>query len=81
MDNKEFVSENAKGNTVSSVNQVASNIIVTKSEGAKLKVLFVGNSITRHATAPQIGMAIGEWLHRQERQIMCIRRLRILKRK
>ena len=60
MDNKEFVSENAKGNTVSSVNQVASNIIVTKSEGAKLKVLFVGNSITRHATAPQIGW-YGDW--------------------
>lgn len=60
MDNKEFVSENAKGNTVSSVNQVASNISVTKSEGAKLKVLFVGNSITLHAPAPQIGWH-GDW--------------------
>lgn len=43
-------------NSVSSKNQVAEyDVVRVKNNGGKLNVLFVGNSITRHAPAPEIG--------------------------
>lgn len=43
-------------NTVSSKNQVtAYDIVRTVRNGGNLKILFLGNSITRHAPAPEIG--------------------------
>ncbi len=50
-------SKNAKANTVSSKNQLTDDkrITIVREEGSKHKVLFVGNSITRHAPKPSIG--------------------------
>lgn len=43
-------------NSVSAKNQVEEyDIVRVKSRGGKKRVLFVGNSITRHAPAPEIG--------------------------
>ncbi len=52
-----FESKNAKANTVSSKNQLADDkrISIVCEEGSRHKVLFVGNSITRHAPKPSIG--------------------------
>ena len=52
----------AERNNVESKNQLKSNqyvTIVNKNEKA-LKVIFVGNSITRHAPKPEIGWH-GDW--------------------
>ena len=46
--------QNAK-NTVKAVNQVADNMLIENAEGSGLRVLFVGNSITRHGILPEIG--------------------------
>lgn len=55
-------SKNARANTVASKNQLSNNkfVTLTINENSCLKVLFVGNSITRHAPAPQIGW-YGDW--------------------
>ena len=54
-------SRNAKANTVSAENQLESSQYVKITEnGGKLKILFAGNSITRHAPAPEIGW-YGDW--------------------
>ena len=49
-----------KKNTVSSKGQVKKNIIFEGKENGSLKVLFLGNSITKHSPAPQIGWN-GNW--------------------
>lgn len=42
-------------------------------EDADIKILFLGNSITRHGKAEtSVGTAIGEWRRRQKITIMCI---------
>ena len=54
-------SKNAAANTVSSANQMRVNDYVTiYNRGGKKKVLFFGNSITRHEPAPHIGWH-GDW--------------------
>ncbi|MBE6613422.1 MAG: SGNH/GDSL hydrolase family protein [Ruminococcaceae bacterium] len=57
-----FISDNAKANTVSSKNQldVGQYVRIFRSEKPVMRVLFVGNSITRHGPAPQIGWH-GDW--------------------
>lgn len=56
-----MISENAKANTVSSKNQLEEDkyVTITKNNG-KIKILFVGNSITMHAPSPEIGW-YGNW--------------------
>lgn len=55
-------SVNAKANTVSSANQLDVNkyVRINAAENPKMKVLFVGNSITRHSPKPDIGW-FGDW--------------------
>ena len=55
-------SEYAKKNSVSSKGQLEETkfVKIVRKENSRLKVLFVGNSITRHAPAPQIGW-YGDW--------------------
>lgn len=54
-------SKNAAANTVSAENQVKVNDFVTiYNRGGAKKVLFFGNSITRHENAPHIGWN-GDW--------------------
>ncbi len=52
-----FESKNAKANTVSAENQLTDDkrIKILREAGSTHKVLFVGNSITRHAPKPSIG--------------------------
>lgn len=48
-------------NTVNAEGQVAlSDRIVVKESGADFRILFVGNSITKHGPAPEIGWH-GNW--------------------
>lgn len=48
-------------NTVSAVRQVKDeHVVVVVDKGADLNVLFIGNSITRHAPKPEIGWE-GNW--------------------
>ena len=54
------VSQNASANTVSAENQVKSSQVRIYRNGGDYKVLFVGNSITRHAPKPEIGW-YGDW--------------------
>ena len=56
------VSENAKLNSVSSKGQldVSQYVRICEKENAALRVLFVGNSITRHGVKPDIGWH-GDW--------------------
>lgn len=56
------ISENAKQNTVSSKGQLEEHqyIRICRKENAALRVLFVGNSITRHGIKPDIGWH-GDW--------------------
>lgn len=58
----ENISKNAAANTVPAAGQLDPNQYVRIYEKplSKLKVLFVGNSITRHAPAPGIGW-YGDW--------------------
>ena len=58
----ENISKNAAANTVSAVHQLdpTKYVRITEKPGAKLKVLFVGNSITRHMPLPSIGWT-GDW--------------------
>ena len=58
----ENISKNAEANTVSAVHQLdpTKYVRITEKPGAKLKVLFVGNSITRHMPLPSIGWT-GDW--------------------
>ena len=60
--NSENVSKNEsyeqiKKNTVQAANQLKENEYVSfeNPDGSGIRVLFVGNSITRHGAAPQIG--------------------------
>lgn len=53
------VSENAKANNVSSSHQVDKYVDIYENGGAK-RVLFIGNSITKHAPAESIGWS-GNW--------------------
>ena len=60
--NSENVSKNEsyeqiKKNTVQAANQLKKNEYVSfeNPDGSGIRVLFVGNSITRHGAAPQIG--------------------------
>ena len=56
-----FESKNAAANTVSADNQMKINDYVTiYRRGGSKKVLFFGNSITRHEPAPHIGWH-GDW--------------------
>lgn len=56
------ISANAAGNNVSAQNQLDINkyVQIFKGEDSKVKVLFVGNSITRHAPKADIGWS-GDW--------------------
>lgn len=58
----ENISKNAAANTVSAVHQLdpTKYVRITEKPGAKLKVLFVGNSITRHMPLESIGWT-GDW--------------------
>ena len=58
----ENISKNAAANTVSAVHQLdpSKYVRITEKPGAKLKLLFVGNSITRHMPLPSIGWE-GDW--------------------
>ena len=58
----ENISKNAEANTVSAIHQLdpTKYVRITEKPGAKLKVLFVGNSITRHMPLPSIGWE-GDW--------------------
>ena len=47
-------------NIISSVNQNEKDDFIYRGEGSKLRILFVGNSITLHGYRPQIGW-FGEW--------------------
>lgn len=53
------VSENALANTVPSSHQVDKYVDIYENGGAK-RVLFIGNSITKHSPAPAIGW-YGNW--------------------
>lgn len=53
------ISENAQANTVSSCRQVDKYIDIYENGGA-VRVLFIGNSITKHAPAENIGWS-GNW--------------------
>ncbi len=57
-----IISENAKANTVSSRGQLEESrfVRIVRHENSAMRVLFVGNSITRHGPAPQIGWH-GDW--------------------
>ena len=55
-----IISENEKKNTVSAANQLSSSSVSFHKEGGILKVLFVGNSITRHGPKAEIGWH-GDW--------------------
>ncbi len=57
-----FESQNAKANTVSAKNQLADDarVKIVREPGSQHKVLFVGNSITRHEPKPEIGW-YGDW--------------------
>lgn len=52
---KNVISENEKKNTVRAENQVKDDFRFTTEGSGKTKVLFIGNSITRHGPAPEIG--------------------------
>ena len=52
---KNIISENEKKNTVRAENQVKDDFRFTTEGSGKTKVLFIGNSITRHGPAPEIG--------------------------
>lgn len=52
---KNVISENEKKNTVRAENQVADSFRFTTEGDGKTKVLFIGNSITNHRPAPEIG--------------------------
>ncbi len=57
-----YESVNAAGNSVSAENQLDINkyVQIFLNKNAKIKVLFVGNSITRHAPKADIGWS-GDW--------------------
>lgn len=57
-----IVSKHAEANTVASRGQLEETkfVKIVRKENSVLRVLFVGNSITRHAPAPQIGW-YGDW--------------------
>lgn len=57
-----IISKNEINNTVSAENQLKTSELVEifRTPESVLKVLFVGNSITRHAPAPDIGWS-GDW--------------------
>lgn len=57
-----FESKNARANTVPAKSQLAGNeqVKIVCEPGSTYKVLFVGNSITRHAPKPSIGWH-GDW--------------------
>ena len=52
---KNTISENEKKNTVRAENQVKDDFRFTTEGSGKTKILFIGNSITRHGPAPEIG--------------------------
>ncbi len=52
---KNTISENEKKNTVRAENQVKNDFRFTTEGSGKTKILFIGNSITRHGPAPEIG--------------------------
>lgn len=52
---KNIISENEKKNTVRAENQVKDDFRFTTEGTGKTKILFIGNSITRHGPAPEIG--------------------------
>ncbi len=54
------VSQNAALNTVSAANQLTTAPVQIVENGGAYKVLFVGNSITRHGPKPDIGW-YGNW--------------------
>lgn len=49
------MSELEKQNTVESTNQVFENITYEGKEGGSPRIMFVGNSITRHGVRPEVG--------------------------
>lgn len=49
-----------KQNTVESRNQVSANVSFIGTENGTLKIMFVGNSITKHGYLPEIGW-YGNW--------------------
>lgn len=49
------MSDYEKKNTVKSANQVSKYVYFEGEEGGSPKIMFVGNSITRHAPSPEIG--------------------------
>lgn len=57
-----YESENGKKNTVSAQNQLSKqwSVEIVETKKAAMKVLFVGNSITRHAPKEEIGWS-GDW--------------------
>ena len=44
-----------KENIVPAINQNSENVFLYNNENSKIKVLFVGNSIAKHAPKPSIG--------------------------
>ena len=47
--------KNFQENIVPSTNQNSENVFLYPNEKAKIKILFMGNSITKHAKKPEIG--------------------------
>ena len=60
-------------NVISSVNQNEKDEFIYRAEGSKLRVLFVGNSITLHGKLPDVGWnQDAVWRRAVSRRTTCI---------